>query len=192
MVLVLWRRGAAVLCEGARGAPAVRAGRRVRRAAAAKCQTPLQRRRRQQPAARRINEARGSLFVEGATASGLGQRCFLILVLTSCFVLWATNACCALALSGLDLSNPTSLLFDFGRAFCFSWSGDASPRSRRRSTRSHPPAQPWAAPRCEQPVTGPKRGRRKPGLRKGGDKDQGAARTAAQRRCGPSSPSPRS
>ena len=63
------------------------------------------------------NVARGSLFLEGATASGLGQRCFLNNSLTSCFVLWATNACCPLALSGLDLSNPTSLLFDFRPRF---------------------------------------------------------------------------
>ena len=33
--------------------------------------------------------ARGSLFDEGATASRLGQRCFLYYSLTSCFVLWA-------------------------------------------------------------------------------------------------------
>ena len=64
--------------------------------------------------------ARGSLSEVGATASGLGQRCFLNNGLTSCFVLWAPNACCALALSGLDLSNPTSLLCDFLAAFsCF-------------------------------------------------------------------------
>ena len=45
-VLVLRRRGAAAFCEGARGDPAVRAGRRVRRAAAARRPTPLQRRGR--------------------------------------------------------------------------------------------------------------------------------------------------
>ena len=88
-VLVLWRRGAFTMRAGARGDPAVRAGRRVRRAAAAKCQTPLQRRRRQQPAAHHFYVARGSLSGVGATASRAGHQCFRRLGLTSCFVLWA-------------------------------------------------------------------------------------------------------
>ena len=46
VVLVMWRRGAFTTRAGARGDPAVQAGRRVRRAAAARRPTPLQRRRR--------------------------------------------------------------------------------------------------------------------------------------------------
>ena len=182
MVLVLWRRGAAAFCEGARGDPAVRAGRRVRRAAAAKCQTPLQRRRRQQPAARRPScRARQPFF---GRSDGVEARAPMLSSLQSHLMLRSlgTNACCALALSGLDLSNPTSLRFDLAAFSCFRGPGTPPPRSRRRSAREPSSCPSLGAARCE-PVTRAKTRKRH---RAKGDKDHGAARTAARRRCGPS------
>ena len=136
--------------------------------------------------------ARGSLSGVGATASRVGHQCFRMLGLTSCFVLWATNACCPLALSGLDLSNPTSLRFDFGRFF-------PAYSVRRRLPPPATTSRPGAVPLpqlggCPMRTAGDKcQNAEDTGLRKvKGAKDQGAARTATQRRCGPSSPSPRS
>ena len=58
-----------------------------------------------------------------------------------------TNACCALALSGLDLSNPTSLRFDFGYFFSRIRFEHASRPARRRRARepSSCPGLVWGA-----------------------------------------------
>ena len=117
VVLARRRRGAAAPRAGARGDPAVQAGRRLRRAAAPRRQTPLQRRRRQ--AASRaaplvLREAAFSGLV--ATASRVGPR--LSYSQSHLIVCSLGNKCLLRARAQRPrLNNPTRLLFDFGRFF---------------------------------------------------------------------------